>query len=344
MRKVRIMALGILLLVSGGLVFRGLSESPVGAVDFLQYWSAAQLFFQSLNPYDSGLLESQQAAVWDRGAMRLPIVMYNPPFILPFLLPLRFLSFSVGVVVWALGILVCLVLSFFLLLRARLITLGVRTFTVLFTSSSLYALFFFGQSSHILLLGFSGFLYWAVREGRALSDRFPAGLALSLTLVKPHVFFLLYVYLFVQSWKRGVYRCLTGVLCGGILLGGLVYLQEPNVWRWYLQFSQSPPISWITPTVGSWLQSLSGLHHVGIRLLPTLVIAVAGVLLFWSQGHEDRHWPSERVLYLIPFSLMFSPYGWVYDQIVLLPGILYIVTPPTNQKLDKAIPTTLGMQ
>ena len=140
MRRIRVVALSVVLIILGSLVFPGLSKSPVGAVDFLQYWSAAHLFFEGNNPYDVSLLEAVQRGVWDRDAMRLPIIMYNPPFILPFLFPLRFVSFSLGVGLWSLSIVICLLWSYVLLVRAGFCDRGWKPISLGLLSSSLYAL------------------------------------------------------------------------------------------------------------------------------------------------------------------------------------------------------------
>jgi len=66
--------------------------------DFIEYWSAGRLLLAGDNPYDpTRLLAVQQAA--GRVSTR-PLLMYNPPWIFPLIIPFALLPYSISRLVW----------------------------------------------------------------------------------------------------------------------------------------------------------------------------------------------------------------------------------------------------
>ncbi len=66
--------------------------------DFIEYWSAGRLLLAGDNPYDpTRLLAVQQAA--GRVSTR-PLLMYNPPWIFPLIIPFALLPYSISRFVW----------------------------------------------------------------------------------------------------------------------------------------------------------------------------------------------------------------------------------------------------
>ena len=68
-----------------------LAPAPFGC-DLVEYWSSAVLWLQSNTPYDfHSLLELQNKYFPD---FKTPIIMWNPPWILPILSPLGLFDFA----------------------------------------------------------------------------------------------------------------------------------------------------------------------------------------------------------------------------------------------------------
>ena len=96
-----------------------------------------------------------------------------------------------------------------------------------------------------------------------------------------------------------------------------------DIYQLYFQSYSKPPIYWKTPTVGSFLQGLSGVHTFWMRSLPSVIVGIAFAGLFLSRrlsGELFELYP------LTALSLLTSPYGWTYDHILLLPVGLWILS------------------
>ena len=69
-----------------------------GSIDFIEYWSAGQLWLEGLNPYDPALLfPIQKELSFDESA---PLMMWNPPWIFLLLAPLLSFSFASAAALW----------------------------------------------------------------------------------------------------------------------------------------------------------------------------------------------------------------------------------------------------
>jgi len=319
----------LVLLLAGGVAYLVISLVTVpqffGEIDLLQYWAGAKLLSEGKNPYSSSdLLSLQQEAT---NYPDLPILLWNPPFIFPFIIPLAFLSFKAATGVWftlsvclaALGVEVSM-LPFRRRLKEKRWVAPILICTALYYPVLLTL--HYGQSSHFLLLSLAGYLALTFREGR-LSDGFAAGLVLSVTLIKPHLLHLVYVFVLVDAMRFSRWRTVKGFVVGALVLGTVALLIHPPAVTSYLRTLSAPPIHWRTPTLGSWLQNLSGMHEPVVRLLPTLFAQF--LLLTVLMRARGRTFTPSLVYLLIPISLLTAPYGWVYDQVLLLPSILWCI-------------------
>jgi hypothetical protein len=317
----------------------------VGAVDFLQYWSAAQILAKGGNPYDHTELLLMEQSVWNpalRGSLTLPVVMYNPPLIFPFIAGLRWFHFESVRSWWCFGIFASTALSIYLLIKGRIIGLSSRRHlyslaAALVTFPPLYALLFYGQLSHLLLLSLTAALVLALQTKTNPFTSFWSGFALSLALVKPHILWLVYAVMFFGSLQYRSFRMLLGCFCGGLLFLAIPLLLYPDLAAQYWQFMHSPPVFWRTATVGSWMQYLSGLHLLSVKLVPTLVFLL--ISFFYCRWKIDE----KKLLELFPLSLVFAPYGWVYDQMVVLPLVLWLLSNAPASKVVRLAAMVIGL-
>lgn len=316
--SLRIFVLLLAVLIGAYLLLPGALGGDVGAVDLLQYWSGAKLLLDGANPYDPIVLKQLQLGTWTGGPLELPVVLWNPPVVFLVILPLALFSFQSAVIVWMIGVLLIVLGAILLLGREH--KLGRRHLTVglvfLLTFPPIYLLLFYGQISHILLLGFVAFIWFVRSDQNDLTNRFLGGLGLSLTLIKPHLLFLVYLLILIDSVRERRWNTLLGLCVGTAFLALMPTIINGEIYSYYLAKAKVPPIEWVTPTLGSWLQSLSGQHSVVVRFIPTVV---AGVI-FCVLGIFFRS--SLQLHQVAAFSLACSPYGWVYDQLLLLPGIV----------------------
>jgi hypothetical protein len=300
-----------------------------GSHDFIQYWSAARLLMHGGNPYDpAALLAVEQAAGWPEAK---PLLMWNPPWTLALLLPLAPLSYGVATLVW-LFLQLSLILGSGVLLW-RYFAPGDNRFwigmvlAVAFTPS-LSALRI-GQISPWLLLGVAGFL-WAQRGHRDLL----AGASLALLMIKPHIAYLFWLAALWWALRSRRPRILAGWLAALAAATGLVVLCAPSILANYLAAMSGPPLEWLTPTLGTWLGVLSGLEQRWLRFLPPLLGMTGLGLWLWRRRGPWRWRDTASPLLLA--SVLTAPFGWSFDQIVLLPIVVDLVarlrgTPPVRQ-------------
>lgn len=319
-----------------GLLCSKFLPTGFGDIDLIQYWSAAHLYLTDRNPYDPVTLFSMQ-----QSAISLPHVirMWNPPFIFPFIAWLAFIPFKVAVVVWLLLSCCAYALSYFLLTGTSIVSRRPLLAGTSKTPEAVFLLTFYpvintlswGQLSCLLLLGLALFMYFM--ENSSLKGQVFAGLALSITLLKPHLLFLPYLFLLFYAARSGRLVVLISFVGFSILSAIVVSEAHPAIWNHYLAALGSPPIYFKTPTLGSLLQGGLNLHHPLIRFAPT----VLGVATFMIVAiFKPRFIRDLRLLFcLIPLSLILSPYGWGYDQTLLLPTALWILRTSSEQTGSK---------
>jgi hypothetical protein len=316
-------ALALAVLV--GLVFllRSVDLGLFGQGDFLQYWSAGKLFASGGNPYD---LSEMAAVEQPYNFAPVTILLWVPPTIFPIVALFSRLEFQLAVCAWLVSMCALFALSLRMLFcldsfvpqtREKKILAAIFLVTFYPLALSLY----YGQISPLLLFGFAAFLFVLLSKG---SDRV-AGLALSLTLLKPHLLYVVYLYLALKAWKTARWGIVQGLVGGAAILLSLSILLRPDILSLYAHAISTPPIYWQTPTLGSWLQGALDIHETWIRLLPSFLgILLVGLYLLRHEELSKRD--NFGLIYaLAPLSLLTSPYGWQFDHVVLLPIACYCV-------------------
>jgi len=301
--------------------------SDFGETDFVQYWTASRLLMTGQNPYDRSAVDAVQVGL----AMKEhPILMWNPPNIVPLIFWFSFLPFSWAVDLW-------LVVSVILFLTAVMIVFPVPrrmrpidalisnklALMYLFSFYPLFLMLAYGQISSVLLASFAGYLYFAFGKNRGgLKDTFVGGVCLGIGTIKPHLLWLPYLMVIYHTLSRRTFRTLWGL--GGCMVGlyMITLLFFPSILGDYLNAWRESPIYWKTPTIGSWLQEITEIHELWVRLLPTVLLASTFIVIFFVKYWYRRvtvEISYEALLGAVPVSLAFSPYGWVYDQLLLIP-------------------------
>ena len=77
--------------------------------DFAAYWASARLLIHGQNPYLSDQIFALQTLVgWTD---KMPLVMYNPPWVLTFILPFSIENYLLGKFLWLLLLISCILIS-----------------------------------------------------------------------------------------------------------------------------------------------------------------------------------------------------------------------------------------
>ena len=310
-----------------------------GATDFLQYWAGSRLFMRGENPYDAALILAEEQQVWQGKADVLPVLLWNPPLVFAPVFAFSMLKFSYAVLLWSLAS-ACLVLSS-IVLCWRLYPITGESCTLFFWSRMVFLFTFYpialslyyGQIPPLLLFGLSAYLYHAFSHTKSSAATFSGGLFLSLTLIKPHLLYLIYLAILLNSFQTRNCKTLIGLFTGAVFLALLPVVFSPSIFHFYYSAMQTPPFYWKNPNLGSWLEEFFGANqHIPLlRFGPTILLAGCFVL----RSVLSRNPLKADVVYpLIPLSLLTSPYGWTYDQMLVIPTVFWLFHADAAGKLS----------
>jgi hypothetical protein len=326
--------LAVVGLLSAGQV-RGLLADPTvwPPDDFVEYWAAARLTLTGQNPYDAAaLLPLERAA---GRATYEAVMMWNPPWALPAVLPLGLLPAREAQLLW---LVVHLALMGYCGDRLWLMAGGVPArrwvgwavaFGFVPTAFALSS----GQITPLLLLGAVLYLECERRGWQYLS-----GAATVLVAIKPHLTYLLWVALAVDAVARGRWRAIVGGAGAGLACAALPVAFDPDVWHQYADaLGNRPPAQWASPTFGTLFRMAFGEEAFGLQF----VSVAAGLLWFaWYRFSKRNDWNLTRQLPLVLLvSFVTAPYGaWPFDMVLLLPAVFQIVLWGAAEKVNPKLP------
>jgi hypothetical protein len=303
---------------------RGVAETAAdGRVeprDFVEYWAAARLVAQRGNPYDpEQVLEVERAAGWRATE---PLLMWNPPWVIPLLIPFGYLSFATGQFFW-------------LLLHVGALLVAARWLWVIYDpgglSSRLAWIFTFtfvpvvfvlvlGQITPLVVIGAACFPY-ALRQGRI----WLAGAALVFLALKPHLLYLLWIVLALWIWEKRAWTLLRACLTIGAAAALLPLLLDPQIYAKYLALYNYPeipkPLDWPAPTLRNVLRIFFGIERAWLQLAPTAA-AVLWAVLHWRRHRKSWRWEEQLPLVSL-VSVASGFFVWTYDHVVVLPALLH---------------------
>jgi hypothetical protein len=309
-----IAAITVLLIQLGGSA-RGLTMLPLH--DFVEYWAAGRLNVHGENPYDPERIHELERQT---GRTSEGILMWNPPWTLPLVMPLGLLDCRTAHLLWLCLQFVAVIWCADALWRlyggpaARRWLAWLLAFTFLPTLFSLTA----GQISPLVLLGAVLFLVW-LKQGRDV----PAGAATLLLAVKPHLCYLFWIALFLWAVRRRRWAVLGGGLLAGLTALTIALLCNPAVLNQYWHtFTSRPPAQYRSPTLGTVLRLLLGEERFGLQFL-ALVPGLVWFVPYWLRHRDSWDW-GERLPLLLLVSMLTAAYGaWPFDLVLLLVPIMH---------------------
>ena len=324
----------------------GFYPGGLGAIDLIQYWSGGALLLKGFSPYDSALVVQEQLSVFP-SAPEI-IQMWNPPPVVLFTLPMGLVQFANLIPLW-----------FFIQISIYLLSVGAlyKLFPRL-GSGKLRWLFYFviiffyplvsslgyGQISFLLLGSLAAWLYFR-EQAESTRPSFCAGLLLSISIIKPHLFVFIYFEVVRAAIFRKRFAELFGLFVGLSVFLAMPLVIRPNIYTEYFAAWNAPPLFWKTPTLGSWVQwlavSVENISPISreatlFRMLPMLI--GVGAYLLWILPNKKA--PS--VYALIPLGVLVSPYGWIYDFMILLPSLAFILNEALT-RLKQGDTKTIGI-
>jgi hypothetical protein len=287
--------------------------------DFVEYWSAGRLNLAGGNPYGSDELFALQR---DYGCPDdRPVMMYNPPWTLPFVMPFAALDYGTGRLAWLLVqfalVLVCAGAAWRFFggpAERRWIAWGLA----LTFFPTLIALRM-GQIAPLMLAGLVGFLYF-MKQSRG----WLAGLALLPAMVKPQLFHLLWLALLLWAVHGRRWSVLLGAATALLAATGLALVTNPHALAQYAAvMTHHPPAECLSPTLGAVLRAAFGRERFWLQFLPPL-LGIAWLVPHWLRHRHSWDW-QEQLPPLLLVSLLTTSYGaWAFDLVVLLLSVLQV--------------------
>ena len=320
--KVRWVLIAAVVFVAGWFVVR--SNTVSGVTDFAAYWTASRQLLAHQNPYAAGPVLEMERRLGFREP--LPLIMRNPPWAAPFVLPLGLLEYSRAQRAWlvvqlvAVGLSVKLLWNFYAKRRSWLPWLVTATFI------PLAAVLALGQIGPLILLGVSLFLWAQERRWDGL-----AGASGLLIALKPHVVFLFWPALLIWSLRNRRWRLLLVFAASVLVASAVAMFFDPLIFTDYRELWRETAIVWSeTPTLAGVLcRMLPGQNWSA--WLP-VAIAVIWFVLRGMRVHKNWSW-REEMPWLLLISVAASPYAWFFDQVVLLTALLPVAAILVNRSL-----------
>jgi hypothetical protein len=303
-KALRIVAASVLTII--GVAIIAAIGSHASSNDYVEYWSAGQLFVHGANPYSGPAilaLEKAQGFTPDS-----PLIMLNPPWALFMVAPLGFCAPRVGLILWVL-IAAGAVLASLVVMK---VPPDRRIIAFLFTP--VLATFSMQQSSPLLLLGFALFLRFHRKHP------FVAGASLFLLTIKPHLFLVFWLVLLADCLYRRRFSILAGLAAAMTCASGLATLVVPHVWQDYLALVRGSALAQnYFPTLPSLFRMMIDVRQPWLTLVPSFVAIVWGLAYYWVK-RALWDW-SRHGMPVMLVAILTSPYGWISDQVVILPSL-----------------------
>jgi hypothetical protein len=295
-----------------GVLIFGLSDRAATTRDYLEYWSAEQLYAHGANPYDAAAtLKVERSVGFDKFP---PLMTFSPPVAFFFALPLGWVSAKLGLSLWLTFLFACLLVSIWLLRRmyGRSETLF-HLIGIVFppTIWCLTA----GQLGVVFLLEIVLFLYF--HKSRPVL----AGAALAFCALKPHLFLPCLLVLVLWSLHKRNFRVVTGMLCAAAASCLLTMSRDWSIWAQYAQMASAKGIvSTFSPTVSVALRLLIDRNAHWLGFLPEAGACIWAAWYYWRR-RGSWEW-ADHGLVVLAVSVACAPYSFYTDQAMLFPVVM----------------------
>ncbi|HEX4005758.1 MAG TPA: glycosyltransferase family 87 protein [Acidobacteriaceae bacterium] len=277
--------------------------------DFISYWAGAKLLATHGNPYDAASVLKLENSVGN--SFTRPLVLRNTPITLFLMAPLGWFSVWTAAILWEIASIAAALLS----LRLLQPFAPGKIPLILYFFAPVADCVLAGQTTLLVLLGVCLFI-------RFQKDRpFVAGLALVLTLLKPHLLLLFWPVFLLEILRRRNFRVLWGSIAGVAGATAVAIALDVHIWSQYLASVRAEHIeNQYFPNISVGLRVLIAPQSLWPQLLPAAVGVVLG-LWFWWRTRDRWQWHREGAM-LIAASALVSPYSFLVDQVLFLPAVL----------------------
>jgi hypothetical protein len=137
-----------------------------------------------------------------------------------------------------------------------------------------------------------------------------------LTLIKPHLFYLVWLAVVLHSVRERQWKLLAWAIAFVAASSGVALLLDSHVFTQYFDLIRNPYMEAYPSGVTAGIRRLlGGIGTFWIQLLPPIA-GLAWFAAYWQRHRANWSW-TERLPLLLTISVVTSAYGWLFDQPVL---------------------------
>ena len=303
------------LLLGWGIVGWAHSSIPL-TNDFIEYWSAGKLLLLGNDPYSAGQVLDMERGLGRSGAG--PLIPFSPPWALTFMAPLALVNPHLSRVLWLFTTIAlvgaCTEWSWRLYDGGN--SVGPLKWLVAILFAPTLTVLIIGQAGPLILAALISFLLLE----RERHD-FLAGMLVMPAAIKPQLLYLFWIGLLVWACKYRRWAVPAGLGVALIISSALALAFDPAIFSQYFSLLRDPMLlDQPYPVLGGVLRLLFGVEKRWLQFVPA-AFGLAWFVQYWRTCHRDWGW-REHLPLLLLVSLVTTPYGWFFDQVVLLPVVM----------------------
>jgi alpha-1,2-mannosyltransferase len=301
------------------------------AYDFYYLWAAGNLVKKGSNPYAIELFNQELTSIgWP--ATEYAIGLSHPPINLWLYRVAAIMPFKIALVGWLLLSALIPIYCAQTVARIFFTTLYSRRLLLVFATISfppVVSNLLWGQVNALLLLGVSLFAALLFKKRYYL-----AGIALSIVVLKPHLFIPLLAVIMIEEIACQRYKLLLGLLFGFVLqlLASLILC--PGSIDFYINYLPTM-IGELSQLRGATLAQMIELEFGLTFVRP--VFMLVGILLGMHFTRRFGYTAKTLMLLLLPLSLIVCPYAWSHSMVILLPAYLSLVNRAAQSISEKKL-------
>ncbi|HXT26004.1 MAG TPA: glycosyltransferase family 87 protein [Candidatus Eisenbacteria bacterium] len=284
--------------------------------DYIQYWAAGQFLIHGGDPYDAQrVLELE----WEQGyAADRPVVVRTPPWSLFLFLPLGLVSAFWGWVLWMAASVAALMASVRLTWRIFGKAPESRSLCVVigYTFAPVLGCLLAAQIGLLLLVGIVLFLVWEDKRP------FLAGAALLLPFAKPHllVFFWLAFLIWILVRQKFAVAGGFAAAVGAATMVAVIF--DHTAFQHYFRFLRTAAIEGeFIPTVSGVLRLLLFRPYFRVQFVP-MALGLIWSVCYCAKHRANWDWRDHGLAVMV-VSILTTPYGWLTDEVVLMPAMVF---------------------
>lgn len=310
--------MGLVFLISILLITRA-SPNWISVDDYVEYWAAGRLNIARENPYDPAQLLPLQVAAGR--TVGVPVMMWNPPWMLALVMPFSLLNFQFSRSLWFLFNLFLIVWSSdssWKLYGGRKNLRWISLIIVFTYPDVLRGVLAVGQTGSLIFIGVVGFLFFLNQRKEVL-----AGFFLSLLSIKPHILLIFGLAVLIWTVDNRKWKILLGCAASLFLSSIVAWIINPSVFNQYVYaINNYPPVNWEVSTLGGFLRRKIDFTRAWLQFIPSL-LGISWLIYYWLRNRNDWDWIDKTPLLLL-VSFVTMAYGWPGDQIASLIAIIQI--------------------